>query len=117
VEPVDVVLSSVGGQVTRDAFELLRDAVGRLVVYGLATGELPAITPKDVFRKGVALIGLRQIYGDPEYFTRHLESVFALTLSGELVPQQGDSWPLAEAATAHKAFESRATTGKLYLLP
>ena len=29
----------------------------------------------------------------------------------------GDRWPLAEAAEAHRALESRRTTGKVLLLP
>jgi len=117
VAPVDVALSSVGGQITRDAFELLRDNTGRLVLYGVASGVLPDITPLDVFRKGVALIGLRHLGSDPEYLVRTLREAFTLTLSGELVPQLGQSWPLSQAADAHRAFESRSTTGKLFLVP
>ena len=117
VEAVDVALSSVGGRISRDAFELLHNGTGRMVVYGLASGEFPDITAKDTVRKGVALIGLRSLFGDPAYAARLLGEVFALGASGELKPVLGESWPLAEAAAAHEAFEARTTTGKQFLIP
>ncbi|HWO66395.1 MAG TPA: zinc-binding dehydrogenase [Umezawaea sp.] len=117
VEPVDVALSSVGGQVTRSSFDLLRDGVGRMVVYGTASGAFADITVKELVRKGVGLIGLRNLAGDPAYAAGLLADVFALGASGELRPVLGESWPLAEAAAAHRALEARTTTGKTFLIP
>jgi NADPH2:quinone reductase len=117
VEPVDVVLSSVGGAITRSGFDLLRDGVGRMVVYGTASGSFADIAVKDVVRKGVGLIGLRDLAGDPAYAAGLLGEVFALGVSGELRPVIGESWPLGEAAAAHRALESRVTTGKQFLVP
>ena len=37
--------------------------------------------------------------------------------SGQINVRIGGTWPLAEAAAAQAALESRATTGKLLLLP
>lgn len=117
VEPVDVALSSVGGQVTRSAFDLLRDGVGRMVVYGTASGSFADIAVKDLVRKGVGLIGLRNLAADPAYAAGLLADVFALGASGELRPVLGESWPLAEAAAAHRALEARTTSGKTFLIP
>ncbi|MCS7482670.1 zinc-binding alcohol dehydrogenase family protein [Umezawaea endophytica] len=117
LEPVDVALSSVGGTVTRSAFDLLRDGVGRMVVYGTASGSFADIAVKDLVRKGVGLIGLRNLAGDPAYAAGLLADVFALGASGELSPVLGESWPLAEAAAAHRALEARTTTGKTFLIP
>ncbi|HEX6341922.1 quinone oxidoreductase family protein [Umezawaea sp.] len=117
LEPVDVALSSVGGDVTRSAFGLLRDGVGRMVLYGTASGSFADITVKDVVRKGVGLIGLRNLAGDPAYAAGLLAEVFALGAADELRPVLGESWPLAEAAAAHRALEERRTTGKTFLIP
>ena len=102
---------------TRSSFDLLRDGVGRMVVYGTASGAFADITVKELVRKGVGLIGLRNLAGDPAYAAGLLADVFALGASGELRPVLGESWPLAEAAAAHRALEARTTTGKTFLIP
>ncbi len=108
VGEVDVVFSSVGGKVARQSFDLLRSGTGRLVLFGFASGEPLDVTPAEVFAKGVALIGLWNPL-TPEGVRR----VFGLRLK----PILGEALPLAEAARAHEALESRATTGKLILVP
>jgi NADPH2:quinone reductase len=108
VEPVDVVFSSVGGTVGRQSFELLRDGVGRLAVFGFASGEPLDVTASDVFRKGVAVLG----FGNP-FTPDTVRRVFTLGLR----PVLGEALPLADAARAHELLESRATTGKLILVP
>lgn len=105
VEPVDVVFESIGGQVGRNAFELLKDGKGRMVVFGYASGEPLDVTASDIFRKGVAVMGL------PRDVT--LLEVF----SHDLKPVLGDVYPLEEIAEAHRALEARTTTGKLIARP
>ncbi|MFE2754974.1 zinc-binding alcohol dehydrogenase family protein [Actinosynnema sp. NPDC059335] len=108
VEPVDVVFSSVGGAVGRQSFELLRDGVGRLAVFGFASGEPLDVTASDVFRKGVAVLG----FGNP-LTPDVVRRVFDLGLR----PVLGEALPLADAARAHELLEGRATTGKVVLVP
>ncbi|XVS63153.1 quinone oxidoreductase family protein [Actinosynnema sp. CA-299493] len=108
VEPVDVVFSSVGGTVARQSFELLRDRVGRLAVFGFASGEPLDVTASDVFRKGVAVLG----FGNP----MTPDAVRRAFTSG-LRPVLGEALPLADAARAHELLESRASTGKVVLVP
>lgn len=105
VEPVDVVFESIGGQVGRNAFELLEDGKGRMVVFGYASGEPLDVTASDIFRKGVAVMGL------PRDVT--LLEVF----SHDLKPVLGDVYRLEEIAEAHRALEARTTTGKLIARP
>lgn len=105
VEPVDVVFESIGGQVGRNAFELLKDGKGRMVVFGYASGEPLDVTASDIFRKGVAVMGL------PRDVT--LLEVF----SHDLKPVLGDVYRLEEIAEAHRALEARTTTGKLIARP
>ncbi|MCC8248612.1 quinone oxidoreductase family protein [Saccharothrix luteola] len=108
VEPVDVVFSSVGGAVARQSFELLRDGVGRLAVFGFASGEPLDVTASDVFRKGVAVLG----FGNPVT----PDAVRRAFTSG-LRPVLGEALPLADAARAHELLETRASTGKVVLVP
>ena len=105
LEPVDVVFESIGGEVGKRAFELLKDGVGRMVVFGYASGEPLDVTASDIFRKGVAVMGL------PRDVTP--EEVFDL----QLKPTLGDVYRLDEIAEAHKALEARTTTGKLIARP
>jgi NADPH2:quinone reductase len=40
-----------------------------------------------------------------------------MVLSGKVKVEIGGTWPLAKAAEAHRALQSRTTTGSLVLLP
>jgi NADPH:quinone reductase len=112
---VTVVLDGVGGELGRAALETLAPG-GRIVLYGYASGTPTEITTADLFRLGIradAGIGPRLL---PRL--RELETA-ALTAAaeGRLVPRVGASFPLAEAAAAHRALETRKTTGKVVLVP
>jgi NADPH2:quinone reductase len=45
------------------------------------------------------------------------DAVLGAVATGQLQVRIGARFPLAEAASAHRALESRATTGKVLLLP
>lgn len=105
LEPVDVVFESIGGEVGKRAFELLKDGAGRMVVFGYASGEPLDVTASDIFRKGVAVMGL------PQNTTP--EEVLGLNLK----PVLGDVYRLDEIAEAHRALEARTTKGKLIARP
>jgi NADPH2:quinone reductase len=105
LEPVDVVFESIGGEVGKRAFELLRDGVGRMVVFGFASGEPLEVTASDIFRKGVAVMGLPRDVTPEEVF------------SHDLKPVLGEVYGLDEIAEAHRALEARTTRGKLIARP
>jgi NADPH2:quinone reductase len=105
LEPVDVVFESIGGEVGKRAFELLRDGVGRMVVFGFASGEPLEVTASDIFRKGVAVMGLPRDVTPEEVFTHDLKPVL------------GEVYGLDEIAEAHRALEARTTRGKLIARP
>jgi NADPH2:quinone reductase len=44
-------------------------------------------------------------------------ALFAVVESGAVKIEVGHSWPLEEAADAHRALEARRTTGSVILLP
>ncbi|MFC7386072.1 zinc-binding dehydrogenase [Sphaerisporangium rhizosphaerae] len=105
---VDVVFDGVGGPVGTQGMSAVRPG-GRARIYGMAGGSWPqagehvkviSAPPPDAAR------------------TRALtEEALALAASGRLRPVIGQTYPLAEAAAAHHAIESRMTTGKTLLIP
>ncbi|GGR92642.1 MULTISPECIES: quinone oxidoreductase family protein [Streptomyces] len=115
---VQVVLDSVGGEVSQAAFDLLAMAFGRMVVFGTASGKVPQFDPEQVYVRGVSVTGFGpRVFVQPEYGFRLRKTAFELAAAGTIKPVLGPVFPLAEAAEAHRAFEERVTTGKVILVP
>jgi NADPH:quinone reductase len=115
---VDLVLDGVGGAVGRAALGLL-GVRGRLVLFGLASGEPTQVTTRDLIGRGLTAtwaIGPRLL--ERPGGLRDLETrALAEAAAGRLVPLVGPPFPLREAAAAHAAIEARATVGKTVLSP
>ncbi|GGT87583.1 zinc-binding dehydrogenase [Actinomadura citrea] len=109
--PVDVVFDGVGGDVAREAFGLLRKG-GRMVSFGLASGEWASIPEEDARERGVALVRPTATPEELREFTRHALREAA---AGRIEPVIGQRFPLDDAAGAHAAIESRGTVGKTLL--
>lgn len=108
---LDVVLDGVGGEVARAAFGQLVPG-GRMLSYGLASGEWAAVPPEEAAARGVTLI--RPTPTPPE-LRAYVQSALAAGAAGRLRPLIGQRFPLDRAADAHAAIESRATVGKTLL--
>ncbi|MER8182054.1 zinc-binding dehydrogenase [Kitasatospora sp. NPDC094015] len=111
VAPVDVVLDGVGGEIGRAAFGLLRPG-GRMVSFGLASGEWSGIEEGEAEARQVTL--LRPV-PSPVLLRRATEQALGEAAAGRLRPTIGQRFPLARAADAHRAMASRATVGKTLL--
>jgi NADPH:quinone reductase len=113
---VSVVLDGVGGELGRQTLELLGPG-GCMVVFGWSSGEPTELTTMDVFGRSLTVTsGLGPDIGNPER-KRELEAAaLAEAAAGRLVPLLS-RFPLADAAGAHTALESRATVGKTVLIP
>jgi NADPH2:quinone reductase len=109
--PVDVVLDGVGGDIARAAFELLGQG-GRMVSFGLASGEWAGIEEEAAVARGVTLV---QAKPTPETMREYTESALAEAVAGRLRPLIGQRFPLDRAAAAHAAIESRVSVGKTLL--
>lgn len=113
-----VVLDGVGGELGREAMELL-GVGGRLVLFGWVSGAPTRVTTADLTGRGLTAtwaIGLRMLQrpgGLRALESQALEEV----ASGRLTPLVGQRFPLAEAPAAHKALENRDTVGKTVLVP
>lgn len=93
---------------------------GMLVLFGGASGQVP---PFDLQRLNAAgsLSVTRPKLGDfiatEEELHWRFGDVFGWAANGSLDVRVGAEFPLAQAAEAHTALESRATTGKVLLVP
>ena len=93
---------------------------GLVVTYGNASGPVPPFTPLDLLAAGSVFV-TRPTLGDycatPEEMRRSAVRLFEMIISGTVEGRIGARFPLLEAADAHRALESRATTGSTVLLP
>jgi NADPH2:quinone reductase len=115
---VTLALDGVGGQIGRSALELLGVA-GRLIMFGSSSGSLTELSAGDLFGRGISAasaIGARILRRPGGTRTLELAALDAAS-SGRLVPVIGQRFALADAAAAHAAVQSRATTGKTVLRP
>src|SRR5919199_3510460 len=116
--PVTLALDGVGGDIGRTVLELLHPG-GHLVMFGAASGALTELSAGDLLGRGITASGaigariLRRPGGLRPLERRALEAA----AEGRLTPVIGQRFALAEAAAAHEAIESRATTGKTVLHP
>jgi len=116
---VNLVLEMVGGKTFDDSLEILAP-FGRLVVYGMASRVAPTIIqPASLMGGSKTITGfwLQHCFGKKELMNDVIEQLFALVVEGKLKPVIGATYPMSQAALAHKAMRSRETTGKIRLDP
>jgi len=113
---VSVVYDGVG----KDTFEANLDSLapaGYLVIYGQSSGYVPPIDLMTLQEKGSLFItrtnGLPYVKEYPHY----LEQLVPWIEQGKLSIRVDRTYPLADAAQAHAAFERREISGRALLLP
>ncbi|MDR3036101.1 MAG: zinc-binding dehydrogenase [Kitasatospora sp.] len=114
---VTVVFDGVGGVVARTAVALLAPG-GRHIVFGWSAEGIQGGEPYLVEGVSEQVLGpvMMRKAGGPDPL-RTLESrALAEAAAGRLVPAV-QRFPLAQAATAHRALENRGTVGKVVLEP
>ncbi|MBC6459840.1 zinc-binding dehydrogenase [Actinomadura sp. HBU206391] len=114
---VTLALDGVGGEPGRAALDLL-GAGGRLVLFGWSAGEPTRFTSADLFERSLSVsvaLGPR-ILRIPGGLRGLEERSLAEAAAGRLVPAV-QAFPLKDAAAAHTALETRATIGKVVLVP
>ena len=115
---VDVVFEMAGGEIFRQSLDALAP-FGRLVAYGIASGEQNEVSTGHLMRRSRAVIGfwLMHCLGRPEMVDEALAALFEMASRGQLKAIVGATYPLSEAGRAQSDLQSRRTTGKLLLDP
>jgi NADPH2:quinone reductase len=113
-----VLLDGVGGELGRTSLGLLGDG-GRAVLFGMASGMPTPSQGPEVEARGLRVewaIGPRMAER-PGGLRGLADAALAALARRELVPLVNPPFALADAASAHRAIENRATVGKVVLTP
>ncbi len=116
---VDVVYDSVGKTTAEKSLDCLVPR-GMMVFYGNASGPVPPIDPLVLSRKGSLFLtrpNLVHYIADRASLEARAADVLGDTAAGRLRVRIDRTYPLAEAAEAHRALEGRQTAGKVLLIP
>jgi NADPH2:quinone reductase len=115
---VDVVYDGVGKDTFEGSLNSLRPR-GMLASFGNASGPVAAFSPLVLSQKGSLYLTrptLAHYTQTSAELQARADDLFRWLAAGELGVRIGASFPLAEAAEAHRALEGRRTTGKVLLL-
>ncbi|MDP1847872.1 MAG: zinc-binding dehydrogenase [Solirubrobacteraceae bacterium] len=117
-KPVDVVFEMAGGAVF-DASLAALAPFGRLVTYGIASGENNTIRSGSLMRRSRAVVGFwfAHCLGRPAMIDAALADLFERVRRDELRVVTGPAYPLDQAAQAQTDLAARRTTGKVTLDP
>jgi NADPH2:quinone reductase len=115
---IDVALEMAGGKVFEQTLSCLAP-FGRLVIFGVASGEQATMFPAQLMAKNHTVTGffLPQIMRRPILFQSSLKELLRFIQSGQLKLTIGGVYPLDKAAEIHTLLQARHTKGKLVLVP
>ena len=116
----DVVLESAGGATFDASLAAAKRVTGRVVVYGVAGGEASISNWELVYKHQVHVIGFNigvLIQAAPQIFGEVMGELSALIAAGVLTPGRPTAYELADGPKVLAELETRATIGKLALLP
>jgi NADPH2:quinone reductase len=116
--PVDVVFEMAGGAVF-DACLAALAPFGRLVIYGIASGDGNQVHTRKLLGRSRAVVGfwLAHCLGRPAMVDEALADLYARAARGELRAVVSATYPLSDARQAQIDLAERRTTGKVLLDP
>jgi NADPH2:quinone reductase len=115
---IDLILDAVGKPTFEKGLRCLAP-FGHMILFGRAGGLPDPPNMAKMMEKSltVSAFVLPLIYSNREAMRRGLEHSFQLIREGKLTVPIGATFPLAQAAEAHRFVLSRRSTGKIVLLP
>src|SRR5262249_26357818 len=116
---VDVVYDGVGKETALKGLDCLA-LRGMLVLFGNASGPVAPIDPLLLSQKGSLFLTRPMLFhhvADRASLEARAADVLSAVAAKQLDVRIDRTFPLARAADAHRALESRQTTGKLLLVP
>ena len=114
-----VVYDSVGQTTFDKGLDCLRPR-GYMVLFGQSSGPVSPFDPGKLAAKGSLFLTrptLAHYTLDRAELLQRANDLFTWTASGKLKLRIEKTFPMAEAAEAHRQLEGRETTGKVILLP
>ncbi len=116
---LDVVYDGVGKDTFDKGLTALRPR-GMMVLFGQSSGPVPPLDPQILNARG-SLFLTRPVLAaytlDRAELLWRAKDLFGWIAEGTLKLHIGATYPLAEAAQAHRDLEGRKTTGKVVLIP
>ena len=115
-DAIDVVYDGVGAA-TFDAGLAVLAPRGTMATFGNASGAVPPISPLVLMAKSLFLTRPTLVthIPTPEARLARWRELTGWVRDGSLEVRVGHTFPLSEAADAHRALEGRSTTGKILL--
>jgi NADPH2:quinone reductase len=116
---VAVVYDSVGKTTFEGSLNSLAPR-GMLVLFGQSSGPVPPVDPQVLNTKGSLYLTrptLTHYTASSSELLNRARDLFAWMEAGKLQVRIDRTYPLADAAAAHRALEGRETKGKVLLLP
>jgi NADPH2:quinone reductase len=115
---VDVVFEMAGGAVFDACFAALAP-FGRLVIYGIASGDGNEVHTRKLLGRSRAIVGFWLVHclGRPAMIDEALADLYARAARGELRAVVSATYPLSDARQAQIDLAERRTTGKVLLDP
>ena len=115
-EGVDVVFEMLGGEHVVKSVRCLRD-LGRVIVYGTATGQRAQVDAGVLYAKGASVHGLWLTYisQKPELMKQAWQQLSAWAAQGHLRPVIDSVLPMARAGDAYRRLLERKNFGKVVL--
>ena len=116
---VQVVYDSVGKTTFDKSLNCLAPR-GLLALFGQSSGAVPPVDPQLLSQKGSLFLTrptLVHYIATPSELRERAQDLFAWIAAGTLRLRIEFEFPLKDAAEAHRALESRQTTGKVLLIP
>jgi NADPH2:quinone reductase len=115
----DVVIDPVGGDLVAESLKVL-EPLGSHVLIGYAGGFWEELNPALLVGRNVSLHGFylgRLMRHKPELVQEAIRDLVPLWERGAVRPVVGATFPLEQAADAHRLIEERKSVGKVVLVP
>ncbi|MFZ0734313.1 MAG: quinone oxidoreductase [Candidatus Sulfotelmatobacter sp.] len=115
---VDVVYDGVGKATFEKNLNVMR-LRGMLVLYGMSSGAVPPVDPAKLSEKGslyMARTTLAHFTATRGELLARTHDLFGMINDGKLKVRIAKTYPMAEAAEAHRDLEGRHLSGKLLLI-
>jgi NADPH2:quinone reductase len=114
---VDLVLDGVGGETHTKSYDILKH-FGRIVAFGVASGDVPKPDVWDLLFENHSVIGFhlgQSMNHDPERVLGAVPELSQILANEDVTITIGARFPLEEAAKAHQHIENRENIGKVVL--